>query len=176
VIMKLRRTFIQGSVLMMELRLCHPIWQHSVFSDPTYLSFKRKFNIIVWEWSSLLTLICLGSAANWSSGTRSAHTLLQQCVPVHSKFQTPILLQELFFCSSLIFAPSSPRHHFLTALSFFFPSTTTNERTNEQTNERTVTLLFSRHAHLLLTITNFLPFASLLLLLTLDRLRRWRRR
>jgi hypothetical protein len=25
VIMKLRRTFIQGSVLMMELRLCHPI-------------------------------------------------------------------------------------------------------------------------------------------------------
>jgi hypothetical protein len=43
---------------------------------------------------------------------------------------------------------------------------------NEQTSERTVTLLFSCHAHLLLTITNFLHFASFLLLLTLDQLRR----
>jgi hypothetical protein len=43
-------------------------------------------------------------------------------------------------------------------------------------DERTVTLLFLRHDHLLLTITNFLPFASFLLLLTLDRLQRWRRR
>jgi hypothetical protein len=32
------------------------------------------------------------------------------------------------------------------------------ERTNEQTNERTVTLLFSRHVHLLLTITTFFAF------------------
>jgi hypothetical protein len=41
VIMMLRKTFIQDSVLMMELHPCHPIWQHSIFSDPTYLSFKR---------------------------------------------------------------------------------------------------------------------------------------
>jgi hypothetical protein len=46
--------------------------------------------------------------------------------------------------------------------------TTTNERTKERTSERTVTLPFPRHVHLLLTITNFLPFASSLLLLTPD--------
>jgi hypothetical protein len=49
-----------------------------------------------------------------------AHTLLQQCVPMHSIFQTPISLQELLFRLIFIFAPSSPRHHFFTALSFFF--------------------------------------------------------
>jgi hypothetical protein len=41
VIMMLRKTFIQDSVLMMELYPCHPIWQHSIFSGPAYLSFKR---------------------------------------------------------------------------------------------------------------------------------------
>ncbi|SAM08538.1 hypothetical protein [Absidia glauca] len=41
VIMMLRKTFIQDSVPMMELHPCHPIWQHSVYSDPAYLSFKR---------------------------------------------------------------------------------------------------------------------------------------
>jgi hypothetical protein len=41
VIMMFRKTFIQDSVLMMELHPCHPIWQHSIFSDPAYLSFKR---------------------------------------------------------------------------------------------------------------------------------------
>ncbi|SAL94752.1 hypothetical protein [Absidia glauca] len=41
VIMMLRKAFIQGSVLMMELHPCHPIRQHSIFSDPAYLSFKR---------------------------------------------------------------------------------------------------------------------------------------
>ncbi|SAL94964.1 hypothetical protein [Absidia glauca] len=46
VITMLRETFIQDSVLMMELHPCHPIWQHSVFSDPAYLPFKRKVHII----------------------------------------------------------------------------------------------------------------------------------
>jgi hypothetical protein len=41
VLMMLRMTFIQDSVLMMELLPCHPIWQYSVFSDPAYLSFER---------------------------------------------------------------------------------------------------------------------------------------
>ncbi|SAL96287.1 hypothetical protein [Absidia glauca] len=41
VIMMFRKTFIQDSVLMMKLHPCHPIWQHSIFSDPAYLSFKR---------------------------------------------------------------------------------------------------------------------------------------
>jgi hypothetical protein len=95
----------------------------------------------------------------------------------HSRFQTSILLQELFFSRSFIFVPSSPRHHFFTALSFFFtPRRQTNERTSkrttEQTNDRAVTLSFSRHVHLLLAITNFLSFASFLFLLTLDRPRR----
>ncbi|SAM03340.1 hypothetical protein [Absidia glauca] len=41
VIMMFRKTFIQDSVLMMELHPCYPIWQHLTFSDPAYLSFKR---------------------------------------------------------------------------------------------------------------------------------------
>ncbi|SAM08184.1 hypothetical protein [Absidia glauca] len=41
VIMMLRKTFIHDSVLMMELHSCYPIWQHSIFSDPAYLSFKK---------------------------------------------------------------------------------------------------------------------------------------
>ncbi|SAM01175.1 hypothetical protein [Absidia glauca] len=41
VIMMFRKTFIQDSVLMMELHPCYPIWQHSIFSDPAYLPFKR---------------------------------------------------------------------------------------------------------------------------------------
>ncbi|SAL96619.1 hypothetical protein [Absidia glauca] len=48
VIMVLRKTFIQGSVLMMELRPRHPVWQHSIFSDPAYFSPKKvtKHHII----------------------------------------------------------------------------------------------------------------------------------
>jgi hypothetical protein len=61
---------------------------------------------------------------------------------------------------------------FLHPIVILFTSTPTNERLNEQTNERTVTRPLSRHVHLLLTITNFLPFASFLLLLTVDRLQR----
>ncbi|SAM09372.1 hypothetical protein [Absidia glauca] len=38
-IMMFRKTFMQGSVLMVELHPCYPIWQHSIFSDPAYLSF-----------------------------------------------------------------------------------------------------------------------------------------
>jgi hypothetical protein len=41
VIMMLRRTFIQGAVSMIELHPCHPVWQHSIFSDPAYLPSKR---------------------------------------------------------------------------------------------------------------------------------------
>jgi hypothetical protein len=80
VIMMLRKTFIQDSLLMMELHPCHPIWQHSVFSDPAYLLFKRQVNIIALECSSMVTLICQGSAAYWSSGTRSCpHTPPTTC-------------------------------------------------------------------------------------------------
>jgi hypothetical protein len=94
-----------------------------------------------------------------------AHTHLQQCVPMHSRFQTPIGYKVIFVCPCYYFAPSSPRHYFFASIVIFFTPP-------RQTNERTVTLLFSRHAHLLLTITNFMPFASVLILLTLDRLRR----
>jgi hypothetical protein len=58
VIMMLRKTFIQDSVLMVALHPCHPIWQHSTFSDPAYLPFKRKVNIIALECNSMLVLIC----------------------------------------------------------------------------------------------------------------------
>ncbi|SAM05721.1 hypothetical protein [Absidia glauca] len=124
VIMMLRMTCIQGSVLMMELHPCHPIRQHSIFSDPAYLSFKRDLLQIE------------------SQEHDPAHTLLQQCAPMHSIFQTPIWLQEFFFWPFLTFAPSSPRHHFFASHSHSLYSTTTNERTNEraneQTNERTI--------------------------------------
>ncbi|SAL97603.1 hypothetical protein [Absidia glauca] len=46
VIMMFRKTFIQDSVLMMELHPCYLIWRHSIFSDPAYLSFKREVHII----------------------------------------------------------------------------------------------------------------------------------
>ncbi|SAL99043.1 hypothetical protein [Absidia glauca] len=58
VIMMLRKTFIQDSVLVMALSPCHPIWQHSIFSDPASMSFKKQVNIIALECSSMLTLIC----------------------------------------------------------------------------------------------------------------------
>ncbi|SAM08269.1 hypothetical protein [Absidia glauca] len=41
VTMMFRKTFIQDSVLMMDFHPCYPIWQHPIFSDPAYLSFKR---------------------------------------------------------------------------------------------------------------------------------------
>jgi hypothetical protein len=90
-------------------------------------------------------------------------------------FKTPIqaiYYKSYFFCSILNFAPSSPRHHFFAStlsFSFFHDDKHTNERTN-------VTLPFSHHVHLLLSITNILPFALFLFLLTLERLQRWRRR
>ncbi|SAM00205.1 hypothetical protein [Absidia glauca] len=46
VIMMFRKTFLQDSVLMMELHPCYPIWQHSTFSDPAYWSFKGQVHII----------------------------------------------------------------------------------------------------------------------------------
>ncbi|SAM03187.1 hypothetical protein [Absidia glauca] len=72
VIMMFRKTFIQDSVLKMELQPCYPIWQHSIFSDPAYLSFKRDMLQIE------------------AQEHDPAHTLLQQCVPMHSRFQAPI--------------------------------------------------------------------------------------
>jgi hypothetical protein len=89
-------------------------------------------------------------------------------------FSNPDSATRTFFSVLFIFAPSSPRHYFFASHCHSLYSTTTNQRTNERTNEqtngRTVTPLFSHHVHLLLAITNFLPFASLLFLLTLDRL------
>ncbi|SAL95216.1 hypothetical protein [Absidia glauca] len=40
VIMMIGETYTRLGV-MMELRPCHPIWQHSFFSDSAYFSFKR---------------------------------------------------------------------------------------------------------------------------------------
>jgi hypothetical protein len=37
----LRKSFLQDSVFMMQIQPAHPIWQHAIFSDPTYLEFKR---------------------------------------------------------------------------------------------------------------------------------------
>jgi hypothetical protein len=100
------------------------------------------------------------------------------CQPCTLNFK-PRFGYKSFFFPFFIFAPSSPRHHFFASpmsFSSLHDDKRTNRRTNEQTNEWTVTLPFSRHVLLLLTITNFLPFASFRLLLTLDQLRRRRRR
>ncbi|SAL98631.1 hypothetical protein [Absidia glauca] len=72
VIMMLRKSFIQHSVLMMEVHPFHPIWQHAIFSDPAYFSL---------EWDLLHIK---------AQEHDPAHTLLQQCAPLHSRFQTPI--------------------------------------------------------------------------------------
>ncbi|SAM03068.1 hypothetical protein [Absidia glauca] len=66
------KTFIQDSVLMMELHPCYPIWQLSIFSNAAYLSSKRD----------LLQIEAQEHDPD--------HTLLQQCVHKHSRFQTPI--------------------------------------------------------------------------------------
>ncbi|SAM03976.1 hypothetical protein [Absidia glauca] len=51
------------SVPMMEHHPCYPIWQHPIFSDRTYLSFKRD-------------MLQIEAQEHYP-----AHTLLQQCVP-----------------------------------------------------------------------------------------------
>jgi hypothetical protein len=58
VIMTLRKTFIQDSVLMMELYPLPSHGQPSIFSDPAFLSLKSQVNIIALECGSMLTLIC----------------------------------------------------------------------------------------------------------------------
>ncbi|SAM05550.1 hypothetical protein [Absidia glauca] len=121
VIMMFRKTFIQDSVLMMELHPCYPNWQHLIFSDSAYLSFKRDM------------------LQNEPQEHDPAHTLLQQCVPMHSGFQTPIGYKIFIFLAVLYFAPSPPRHYFFAStLSFSFSHNDkrTNERVNERTNER----------------------------------------
>jgi hypothetical protein len=86
-----------------------------------------------------------------------AHTLLQQCLPVHSGFQTPIGYKITFFSRPIILLLLHLVITFLPPLSFsiLHDVKRTNERVNERTNG---TLPFSRHAHLLLTITNIFAF------------------
>ncbi|SAM07438.1 hypothetical protein [Absidia glauca] len=118
VIVMFRNTFIQDSVLMMELHPCYPIWQYSIFSDPAYLSFKRDMLQIE------------------AQEHDPAHTLLQQCVPLHSRFQTPVGYK-IFFLPVYYFAPSSPRHYFFASIVILFtPRRQTNEQTSRRTNER----------------------------------------
>ncbi|SAL97637.1 hypothetical protein [Absidia glauca] len=117
VIMMFRKTFIQDSVPMIELHPCYPVWQHSIFSDPAYLSFERD-------------MLQIEAQEHYS-----AHTL-QQCVPMHSRFQTPIGYK-IIFCPSYYFAPSSPRQYFFASIVILFtPRRQTNERTSTRTNER----------------------------------------
>ncbi|SAM08421.1 hypothetical protein [Absidia glauca] len=93
-----------------------------LFVSSAYLSFKR--DVLQIE----------------AQGHDPAHTLLQQCVPVHSKFRTPIWLYTRTFFPSFTFAPSSLRHHFFAStviLSLRHNNKRTNERTNKRTSERT---------------------------------------
>ncbi|SAL95285.1 hypothetical protein [Absidia glauca] len=115
--MMLRKTFIQGSVLMMNFHPYYPIWQHSIFSDPAYLSFKRDMLQIE------------------AQEHDPAHRLLQQCVPMHSRFQTPIGYKIIFACPIIL--PLLPLViTILPPLSFslLHDVKRMNERANERTN------------------------------------------
>jgi hypothetical protein len=70
--------------------------------------------------------------------------------------------KDLFFCLFLVLLllPFVITFCLPIVIIFFFSP----RQTNERTNERMVNLPFSRHVHLLLIITNFLPFASFLFL------------
>jgi hypothetical protein len=61
----------------------------------------------------------------------------------------PRLAIRLFFLPVLSFCSFFPPSLLFCLQCHSLYSTTSNERANEQTNERTVTLLFSRHVHLL---------------------------
>ncbi|SAM01981.1 hypothetical protein [Absidia glauca] len=122
VIMMFGKTFIQDSVLVMELHPCYPIWQHSILSDPAYLSLKRNMmQIEVQEHDP-------------------AHTLLWQCVSMNSRFQTPISYQIIFCARPIILLLLPLVITFLPPLSFslLHDVKRTNERANERTNERTI--------------------------------------
>jgi hypothetical protein len=132
-------------------------------SNPRILNFADNKDLHGGGLSETLTSVPVidGTQLRNEDKTAPAHTLLQQCVPMHSRFQTPIGYKIIIFARPIILL--------LLPLVILF---TPRHQTNERTSERTVNLLFSRHVHLLLTVTNFLPFASFLFLLTLDRLRR----
>jgi hypothetical protein len=64
-----------------------------------------------------------------------AHTLLQQCVSMHSRFQTPIGYKILFFARPIILLLLPLVITFLPTLSFSLLHDV--KRTNERANERT---------------------------------------
>jgi hypothetical protein len=109
-------------------------------NQPAYSEFCWQSGL---TWRGTLWVPDFSPINRWDS-TRNedkiapAHTLLQQCVPMHSRFQTPIDFKN-FFMPSLIFAPSSPRHYFFAStLSFsFLHDDKRAKRTNEQTSKRT---------------------------------------
>ncbi|SAM08491.1 hypothetical protein [Absidia glauca] len=95
----------------------YPIWQHSIFSDPAYLELLQ---IEAQEHDP-------------------AHTLLQQCVAMHSRFQTPIGNKIIFCPRPMILLLLPLVITFLPPLSFslLHGFKRANERANERTNERT---------------------------------------
>ncbi|SAM07994.1 hypothetical protein [Absidia glauca] len=102
--------------------LLYPIWQHSIFSDPAYLSFKRDMLQIE------------------AQELDPAHALLQQWVPMHSGFQPPIVYK-IMFLPALLFCSFFPSSLLFCLHCHSLHSTTSNERTTEQTNERTLSRL-----------------------------------
>jgi hypothetical protein len=66
-----------------------------------------------------------------------AHTLLQQWVPMHSRFQTPIGYMNFFSARPLVLLLLPLVITFLCLHCHSLHSTTTNERTNERTNDQT---------------------------------------
>jgi hypothetical protein len=66
-----------------------------------------------------------------------AHTLLQQCVSMHSRFETPIGYKIIFFARPIILLLLPLVITFLPPIVILFtPRRRTNERTRKRTNER----------------------------------------
>jgi hypothetical protein len=122
----------------------------------------------------LQSRLLMGLNLKWRYIRPCPHTLPTMCALYTLDFKSRFDYKNFFYArpSFLLLLPLV--FTFLPPLSF--PLLHDVKRTNERANERlngNSPLLTSRSSFL--TITNFLPLASFLFLLTLDRLQRWRR-
>jgi hypothetical protein len=156
------------------LRTQHP-WHHSVDAKHAFLHVKFETRFVIFFMRKFLSNKNRRGMVHPFFEMRDLKNWLRFALTLDFK---PRFGYKNFFRARTLFCsffPSSLLFYLPLSFSLLHDDKRTSERKNERTNERTVTLPFSRHVHLLLTITNFLPFASLLFLLTLDRLQRWRR-
>jgi hypothetical protein len=113
----------------------YPIWQHSIFSDPAYLSIKMQVHIIALECSSMLTLICYGSAAKLKLRNTILPTHSSNIVHMHFNFKPRFGYKSFFFSCSLFLLLLPLVITFLPHCHYFLLHD--DKRTSERVNERT---------------------------------------